>query len=90
MSLPFERRLRQQVQNDFAVHGGLEDRARGFEFVAQLGGVGQVAVVRDGDLAARAIHGERLGVAQVRRAGGGIARVADGHVADQVVQDLRR
>ena len=31
---------------------------------------------------------ERLGVAQVRRAGGGIAGVADGHLADQVVQDV--
>ena len=62
--------------------------AAAFEFVAQLGGVGQVAVVGDGDLAARAIAGERLGVAQVGRAGGGIARVADGHVADEVVQDF--
>ena len=59
-----------------------------FQFVAQLRGVGEIAVVRDGDLAARAIDGQRLGVAQVRRAGGGIARVADGHVADEAVQDF--
>ena len=32
-------------------------------FVAKLGGVGQVAVVGDGDLAAGAIHRQRLGVA---------------------------
>ena len=84
-----ERRLRQHHDDDFAVHGRLEDEAAAFEFVAELGGVGQVAVVGDGNLAARAIHRERLGVAQVRRAGGGIARVADGHVADEVVQDFR-
>ena len=53
------------------------------------GGVGQVAVVRDGDLAARAIHRERLGVAEIGRAGGRVARVADGAVADEVVQDFR-
>ena len=52
------------------------------------GGVGEVAVVGDGDLAARAIHRERLGVAEIGRAGGGITRVADGHVADEVVQDF--
>ena len=35
------------------------------EIVAELGGVGQVAVVGHGDLAARAVHGERLRVADV-------------------------
>ena len=42
----------------------------------------------DGELAAFAVAGQRLGVAQVRGAGGGIARVADGHVADEIVQDF--
>ena len=54
------------MQNDFAVHRRLENGAVGLEFLAQLRGVGQVAVMRDGDLAARAIDRERLGVAQVR------------------------
>ena len=45
--------------------------------------------MRDGDLAARAIHRERLGVAQIGRAGGRITRVADGHFADEVVQNFR-
>ena len=40
-----------------------------FEFIAQLGGVGQIAVMGDGDLAALAIDGERLGVFQLGRAG---------------------
>ena len=80
--------LGQQVQDDFAINGGLEDRAFGLQLVAEPGGVGEVAVVRDGNLAAGAIDGERLGVAQVRRAGGGIAGVADGDGADHVVQDV--
>ena len=80
-------RLGQEVQDDLAVHRGLEDRAFGLQLLAKLGGVGQVAVVGDGDLAAGAIHRERLGVAQVRGAGRGIARVADGDGAGQVVQD---
>ena len=41
------------MEEDFAVVGGLEDGAVGFEFVAQHVGVDEVAVVRDGDLAAR-------------------------------------
>ena len=59
------------------------------EFVRDVepGGVRQVAVVGDGDLPAHAIHRERLRVADVRRAGGGITRVAYGHVTDEVVQN---
>ncbi len=81
-------RLRHQMQNDFAVHGRLENRAAIFQFVAQLRRVRQISVVRDGDLPARAIHGERLRVFQLRRAGGGIARVADGGFADEAVQNF--
>lgn len=81
-------RLGHQVQNDFAIDGGAENGTAGFEFFAELGGVGEIAVVGDGDLAARAIHGERLGVAQMGRAGGGITGVADGHAADEAVEDF--
>ena len=84
-----ERRLREHHDDDFAVHGRLENQPVIFQFVAELRGVGQIAVVGDGDLAARAIHRERLGVAEIGRAGGGITRVADGHVADQIVQQSR-
>ena len=83
-----ERRLRQHHDDDFAVHARLENEAAAFEFVAEFGGVGEIAVVGDGNLAARAIHRERLGVAQIGRAGSGIARVGDGHVADEAVQDF--
>ena len=46
--------------------------------VAQLLGVGEVAVVADGERAARVVDGEGLGVLDVRAAGGGVAHVADG------------
>ena len=80
-------RLRQQVQNDLTVNTRLEDRALGLEFLTELGSVGQVTVVRDGNLAAGAIDRERLGVAQVGRTRGRVARVADGDGAGHVMQD---
>ena len=55
-------RLREQVKDDFAVDGGLEDGAFGFEFLPQLRGIDEVAVVTDRDLAAASIHNERLRV----------------------------
>ena len=82
-------RLGHQVQDDFAVDRRLKNRAARFEFVAQLRGVGEVAVVRNGDLARAAIHRQRLGVAQMRGAGRGIARVADGHLSRPVRAGLR-
>ena len=42
----------------------------------------------NGNLAAGAIYGERLGVAQVRGASSGVARVANGDPADHVMQDV--
>ena len=69
--------LGEKMQNDFAVGGGLENRAFALQFVAQHVGVDQVAVVRDRDLAAEAIDHERLRVFQRARAGGGIAGVPD-------------
>ncbi len=51
---------------------------RGFEIGAQFGGVGDVAVVGDGDPAFIAGDGEGLGVEHDGIAGGGVAGVADG------------
>ena len=82
-------RLREHHDDDFAVHGGLKNQPAAFQLVAELGGVRQVAVVGDGDLSAHAIHRQRLRVAEVRRAGGGIACVADGHVAHEVMENFR-
>src|SRR5438093_1161594 len=75
--------LGHEVEDDFAVHGGLEDRTAGFEFLAELSRVGEIAIVGDGNLAAGAVHRERLGVPQERGAGGGVASVADGDLAHQ-------
>jgi len=46
--------------------------------------VGQVPIVSDGDLAARAIYGQWLRVAYMRRPGGGVARMADGDLAGEI------
>ena len=53
------------------------------ELVAQLAGVDQVAVVADGELAVRAVDEQRLRVLDAARAGGRVADVADGDVADR-------
>ena len=80
--------LGEHHDDDLAVHGGLEDEAAVFEFFAEDGGVGQIAVMGDGDLAAGAVHGKGLGIPEVGAAGGGVAGVADGAVADEVVEDF--
>jgi hypothetical protein len=43
--------MRHQVEHDFGIAGGLEDGAAAAEVGAQFRGIGDVAVVRDGDLA---------------------------------------
>ena len=73
-------RAGEKVQDDFRVAGGLEDIAARFQFLADRRGIHQVAVVGKRHLALVAAHFQRLGVSQVRIAGGGIARVADGDV----------
>lgn len=55
-------RARHEMKNDLAIDGGLENGALIFEFRAEAGGVCEVAVVADGDLAAGAIDDKRLGV----------------------------
>ena len=55
---------------------------------ADFGGVHQVAVVRQRDLALVALHHDGLRVQQRRVAGGGIAGVADGQRAGQARQHL--
>ena len=86
--VPVKAGLGHEVEDDFAIDGGLEDRSPALQFLAELNGVDQIAVVRDGDLAARAVDGQRLGVAQVRRAGRRIAGVSHGHGTNETVQDL--
>ena len=77
-----------QVQNNFTINGGLKNRSAQLQLLAKLRCVGEVAVVRDGDLPLAAVHRQRLGVAVVRRAGRGVARVADRHVALESLERL--
>src|SRR5204863_9023814 len=80
--------LSHQVQNDFTINGGLKNRTSRFELVTQPGGVSQITVVRNSDLPAGTIDSEGLRVAQVRGASGGIARVANGHIPNHVMQNF--
>ena len=82
-------RLRQQMRNDFAVGGGLENGTFALELVAQHIGIDQIAIVRDRDLPADAIDHERLRVFQRARAGGGITGVPDRARAFQSLQFFR-
>jgi len=79
-------RLGHQVENYLAVHRGLEDGPARFQGGAEGGGVGQVAIVGNGDLAAGAVHGQGLGIAKLARTGGGVPGMADGDVALQFLQ----
>ena len=78
------RGLGQQVHDDFGVGRALEDVAVLFVLVAKELCVDQISVVRHGDRADRIFAQERLGVAELARAGGGIADVADGRVAGEL------
>ena len=77
------------MDDDFAIDRGLKDGALGFEFLPELRGVGEVAVVSNGQSAFGTIRGERLRVVDGGCAGGGIARVANGNVAVEIAHHLR-
>ena len=66
-----------QVDEDLAVGGGLEQAAAADQGAMQRVGVGQVAVMRDREAAELEIGIQRLDIAQDRVAGGGVAVVAD-------------
>ena len=85
-SAAIARRPGQKVEDDFAVGGGLENGAFAFQFVAQDVGVDEVAIVRDGELAAEAIDDKGLGIFHRARSGGGITGMADGPLALQTLQ----
>ncbi len=67
-----------EMDDNFGVAVGLEDRAAMFELAAPLGGVGEVAVVTEGDFALVAIDHDGLGVEESFVAGSRVARVANG------------
>ncbi len=68
---------RDQVDDDLGVAGGLEQAAAAHKLAAQLIGVGQVAVVADGEPAELEISEQRLDVTQRHLAGRRIAHMAD-------------
>ena len=86
--------LADECRDYLRIGGGLEGDARGLELLAQLGGVRQVAVVRERERATRAVADDRLGVLPAGRARRGVAGVADGRDAlerleGRLVEDLR-
>ena len=79
-----------QVDDDLGVARALEDRAARLESFAQRFGVGEVAVVGDGDRAARVVDGDRLRVLEQRAARGRVADVTDRDVAPQSLELVGR
>ena len=85
-----------QVEDDLSVHGGLEDRAAIDKLASQGAGIGQVAVMGNGEAATIEISENRLNIADGRRtlcriavmADRGRARQAGSHVfTDEIVAD---
>src|SRR3974390_3844977 len=76
------------MEDNFAIHRCLENGAFSLEFVAEFGGVGKVAIVGNGNLAAGAIHRERLSIANVGGTGRGIPSMPHRNFADHVVEDI--
>ena len=72
-----------QVDEDLGVGGGLEQAAATDQGAMQHMGVGQVAVMRDGEPAELEIRIERLNISKNGIAGGGVAVVPDGDAAGQ-------
>jgi len=79
---------RGEMDDDFRVAGGLENRAFVFHPAAQFVGIGEVAVVGQGQFAAVAVRDDGLGIVERSIAGGGIARVAHGGIAGKAGEDV--
>ena len=81
-------RVRDELDDDLGVGGGLEEGALALELGADVAEVDQVAVVRDGDEALGGLDADGLRVEQRGVAGGGVAGVADGEIAGELLQDF--
>ena len=77
---------RHQMDEHLRVAVALEDRPTGLELRSQLVGVGQVAVVADGERAAGVVDGDRLRVLDVRAPRRRVADVADGRPTGELGQ----
>jgi hypothetical protein len=66
------------VEDDLAVHGGVEDGAVGFHLPAQFAGVHEVPVVSESKLPDPAVHEQRLNVGHARLSCRRVTVVTDG------------
>ena len=80
--------MRDELDDDFGIRCGLEVSAVALQPRAHIAQVHQVAVVRNRDQAFGGIHANGLRIQQCRVAGGGVAGVADGHGAGQLLQHV--
>ena len=80
--------LARQKQELLRVRRGLEDHPGVRQGLLDAVRIDQVAVVRQGDLAQPAPRRERLGVAHVAPARGGVAHVPDGDVPREPREDV--
>ena len=80
--------VRDELNDDLGVGGGLEVSAFAFQAGAHVAQIHQVAVVGDGDEALGGFDADGLGVEQRRVAGGGVAGVADGHLAGELGEHI--
>jgi hypothetical protein len=78
---------RDQVDQDLGVRRGGEDRPLVHQLAADLGGVGEVAVMGDGQRAGTVVEQQRLGIGQDRASRGGVPGVAHGDVAGEAAED---
>ena len=74
-------RPRKQVQHDLGVAVGLENGALPHQFVANLAGVHDVAVVTDAHLTVHTLDEQRLRIRHRAFTGRRVAGVADGHMS---------
>ena len=72
--------LHNDVGDDFAVGGGMEDGATLLQFISQFIGIGQIAVVGQGHPALVVVDDNGLGVALSVGAGGSVAHMAHNDV----------
>ncbi len=79
---------RHQVNDDFAVHGGLKNGPPVFQLRPQLAGVDEVAVMGQGVVFVAMVDQKRLGVGDDGRAGGGVTDMADRQAARQSGQGI--
>lgn len=77
---------RHQVDDNFAVHRRLKNRAAAFQLFAKLLGVDDIAVMGEGIVVIGKMGQKRLGIGKNRGTGGGIADMSDSQIAGEFFQ----